>query len=80
MGRKILNGVLAGTATLATIYLFGAIGLLLEGRIPGSALADVAAIFGLLVALIVGFVVLQRLPRPADRSAPSSNQDAAQSS
>jgi hypothetical protein len=62
-----LNGVLGAAATLAVLYAFGAIGLLAE-RLTGKADVDPAlALAGLAVAIILGVLILRRLPRRRPR-------------
>jgi CHASE2 domain-containing sensor protein len=71
--RQLLNGVLGALATLAVLYAFGLVGLLVERMIDRPAMNVVVAMTALIVALCLGLLVLGRLsprtPAPADPDA-----------
>jgi hypothetical protein len=68
MGRRLLRGVLAGLAALATMYLFGAAGLFFESVTGHPPVDGVIACAELLIALFIGVAVLKALGRSADRA------------
>jgi hypothetical protein len=67
MRRKLLNGVLGGAATVGVLYLFGVIGLLAERFAGLGAISTDLALLGLLVAVVVGLLVLQRVSTRSQR-------------
>jgi hypothetical protein len=75
--RKLLNGVLGALATLAALYVFGAIGLLTERLTGRSAVNEVVAFGGLALAVSLGVLVLHRLSRRTDSSIAPADPDSA---
>ena len=61
MLRKLRNGVVGGLASLAALYVFGAIGLLVERLTGRSAGNPVIAVMVLALAVSLGVLVLRRL-------------------
>jgi LPXTG-motif cell wall-anchored protein len=71
---KLQNGVIGGLASLAALYVFGAVGLLVERLTGRSAGNPVIAVMGLALAVSLGVLALRRLsssngPGDVDRSA-----------
>jgi hypothetical protein len=67
MGRKLLRGVIAGLAAVATLYAFGAAGLLVRRVTGHDAVTGFIAWVGLVAAVGVGVAVLRYLSKRGAR-------------
>jgi hypothetical protein len=68
MGRQLLRGVAAGLAALATMYAFGAVGLLFESLTSEPPFEGVIGCVGLFLSLVIGVAVLRTLWRSAEHA------------